>query len=339
MEPGARGSQASGGPTLDDVGEAGVLTEVFARLRGLSEDDVLVGPGDDTALLSTHGPVLATTDTVVRDRDWRDEWSGPQDVGHKVVVQNLADLAAMGGVGAGLLVSLVAPGSLPLSWVQGLTDGIAEAAGREGVPVLGGDLSSSTGEVVVSVTALGGLAGKRPVLRSGARSGDVVAVAGSLGRSGAGLLLLERGEAGWWPPQDVAQEAAALVGYHCRPAPDLAQGPVAARAGAHAMIDLSDGLVRDLRRVCQASGVCAELDRTALEAFVAPLAAVLGPEAGWQCVLAGGEEHSLLACFAASDVPPGWQPVGRLAQTGPAGPGVCLEGDRLEGGGWDHFGG
>ncbi|WP_228387135.1 thiamine-phosphate kinase, partial [Ornithinicoccus halotolerans] len=215
---------SDGGLTIEGAGEAGILAEVFARLRGLPEDGVLVGPGDDTALLATRGPVLATTDTVVRDRDWRDDWSTPHDVGAKVVVQNLADLAAMGGTGTGLLVTLVAPGSLPLRWVEGLTEGIAEAAARAGVPVLGGDLSSSTGEVMVSVTALGELQGRAPVLRSGARAGDVVAVAGSLGRSAAGLLLLERGDAGWWPPPETAEEAAALVGYHCRPAPELAQG-------------------------------------------------------------------------------------------------------------------
>ncbi|WP_267128875.1 AIR synthase-related protein, partial [Ornithinicoccus halotolerans] len=119
----------------------------------------------------------------------------------------------------------------------------------------------------------------------------------------------------------------------------LAQGPAAARAGAHAMIDLSDGLVRDLRRVCQASGTGAELDRSLLAEFVAPLARVLGQEVGWRCVLAGGEEHSLLACFAPQDRPPGWHPVGRVTEAGADGPGVRLEGEELGPGGWDHFGG
>lgn len=321
------------GPTLDDLGEAGVLERVFARLPRPGEG-LLVGPGDDAAVLRGPHPLLASTDTLVRGRDWRDDWSRPQDVGAKAVVQNLADLAAMGGVGTGLLVTLVAPGTLPVAWAEGLTEGIAEAAGVAGVPVVGGDLSSSEGAVMVSVTALGHLPGPGPVLRSGATPGQLVAVSGQLGRSEAGLTLLRRSDEGWWPPPEVVEEAELLVGYHCRPDPDLSQGPVAARAGAGALIDISDGLVRDAGRVAAASGVRVELDDVALTALGAPVARVLGPQEAWRCVLTGGEEHTLLGTFEPSAVPEGWTVVGRVER----GTGVWCRDRRLTGGGWDHFG-
>ncbi|MBA2695525.1 MAG: thiamine-phosphate kinase [Ornithinimicrobium sp.] len=332
------------GPTLAQIGEAGLLGEIFARLDAAARPgtgtDVLVGPGDDTAYLRTSGAVLATTDTMVRGRDWLDRWSSPSDVGGKVVAQNLADLAAMGGVGTGLLVTLVAPGDLPVRWATDFADGLVAAAARAGVPVLGGDLSSSEGAVIVSVTALGEVPGQGAVLRSGAVAGQVLAVSGPLGRSAAGLQLLRRGDDDRWPSPEVAQRAAQLVGYHCCPDPDLTQGPIAAAAGATAMIDVSDGLVRDGGRIAKASGVRIELDADALTALAEPLAQVLGAQSALDCVLSGGEEHVLLATMEAGAVPPGWTTIGTVtaAQGGP-GPGVWWRGEQATGGGWDHFGG
>ncbi|AXH94853.1 thiamine-phosphate kinase [Ornithinimicrobium avium] len=331
------------GTTLAGRGEAGLLGDVLAAYRDLPTDGVLVGPGDDTALLAVRrGAVLATTDTVVRDRDWRDEWSSAQDVGIKVVTQNLADLAAMGGRGTGLLVALAAPPTLPMDWARGLSEGIATAAGMAGVPVLGGDVSSTASDaVMVAVTALGELADgvQEPVLRGGVRPGDVLAVSGPLGRSGAGLALLEGGASVGRDEQERR-----LLDHHRRPVVDLEQGPVAARAGATAMIDVSDGLVRDSDRVARAGGVTLVLDRGALERLAAQLVPALPASGALRQVLAGGEEHELLATFpAASAVPAGWTVLGQaVAADGADGPpGVRLDGSRLDPatGGWDHFGG
>ena len=130
------------GPVLADIGEDGLLATIFPLLPG--GPGVLVGPGDDTALLSApHGSVLATTDAMVRGRDWLDEWSTGADVGAKTVAQNLADIAAMGGVPSGLLVTLIADPRTSLAWVRDFTVGLAQAAGAAGVPVVGGDLSSA----------------------------------------------------------------------------------------------------------------------------------------------------------------------------------------------------
>lgn len=314
-------------PTLADVGEDGLLSVIFPLLPG--GPGVLIGPGDDTALLSTPGgSVLATTDAMVRGRDWLDEWSTGADVGVKTVAQNIADIAAMGGVPSGLLVTLIADPRTSLAWVRDFTAGLAQAAREAGVPVLGGDLSSAPeGVLVVSVTALGECEGREPVRRSGAQVGDVLALCGSLGHSAAGLLLLQRGQSGLAPE---------LASYHRRPRPPHEQGPVAARAGATAMLDVSDGLGRDAGRIARASGVRIEIDEALLRDDVAALKHVVSQDEAWRCVTEGGEEHSLLACFpSGARLPEGWRPIGKVV----AGSGVLLRGRLVVRGGWDHFGG
>lgn len=315
------------GPTLAEVGEDGLLSMIFPLLPGGS--GVLIGPGDDTALLSTPGgSVLATTDAMVRGRDWLDEWSTGADVGAKTVAQNIADIAAMGGVPSGLLVTLIADPATSLAWVRDFTEGLAQAAREAGVAVLGGDLSSAPeGVLVVSVTALGACEGHAPVRRSGAQVGDVLAVCGSLGHSAAGLLLLQRGETGLAPE---------LVNYHRRPRPPYEQGPAAARAGATAMLDISDGLGRDAGRIARASGVRIELDDALLGDDVVALQRVISTDDAWRSVTEGGEEHSLLACFpSGAGLPSGWRKIGDVV----AGSGVLLRGLMVIRGGWDHFGG
>lgn len=314
-------------PTLGQIGEDGLLSVIFPLLS--SGPGVLLGPGDDAALLSTPGgSVLVTTDAMVRGRDWLDEWSSGADVGAKTVAQNIADIAAMGGVPQGLLVTLIADPATSVAWVKDFTTGLAQAAREAGVAVLGGDLSSAAqGVLVVSVTALGTCEGREPVCRSGARVGDVLAVCGSLGHSAAGLLLLQRGEG------ELAPE---LVTQHRRPRTPHRQGPAAALAGATAMLDISDGLGRDAGRIARASDVMIELDDALLGGDVLQLATVLDADDAWRCVIEGGEEHSLLACFPSGDaLPEGWRRIGEVA----AGSGVLLGGIPVVGGGWDHFGG
>lgn len=307
---------------LADLDEAALLERIFPLLpRG---EGVLLGPGDDAAVLACDGPTIVTTDAAVRGRDWRDDWSAPEDVGAKIVAQNLADVAAMGGRPTGLVVTLLADPVTPIAWVEGFTRGLAETAAAAGAGVVGGDLSSApSGMLAVSVTALGTLDGRVPVLRSGARPGQRVAMTGTLGRSAAGLLLLQQGR----PATDPE-----LVATHRRPSPPLAQGPAAAVAGAQAMLDLSDGLLRDAARIAAASGVVLDLSRAALAPYAARLAPAVGEQAAWECVLAGGEEHALLACFPA-DPPSGWTVVGSVR----AGAGVSVDGIPQRPRGWDHF--
>jgi thiamine-monophosphate kinase len=327
--------EPAGGPTLADLGESGVLARVFPRLPSAAV--VEIGPGDDAAVLTAaDGRVVATTDLMVEGRDFRPEWSTAYDVGWKSAAQNLADIAAMGAVPTALLVGLVAPGTTPVAWVEGLADGLAASCERTGASVVGGDLSSGD-HIVVSVTALGDLQGRPAVLRSGARPGDVVAVAGQLGWSAAGLALLEAGRG------DAAPD---LVVAHLRPDPPYAAGPAAALAGASALLDVSDGLLKDAGRIASASKVTIDLDLAALQSRAAHLSAAaeaLGDNdlaALW--VLTGGEDHALVACFPPGAVPPAFEMVGSVVA--PAGRPVLLSGLPPEtvvgsASGWDHFSG
>jgi hypothetical protein len=178
--------------TLGGLSEEGLLGSIFPFFT--PQPGLLVGPGDDAAVVAASGPVVATTDAMVRGRDWLDQWSSASDVGSKLLTQNLADLAAMGAVGTSVLITLVADPATPVAWARDFAKAVGEGAALARVAVAGGDLSSAPpGVLLVSITALGDLQGRAPVLRSGARPGHTVAVCGPLGRSAAGLRLLETG--------------------------------------------------------------------------------------------------------------------------------------------------
>lgn len=329
---------------LQDLSEGELLARLFPVFGGTAGPArVLLGPGDDAAVLAApSGAVVLTTDSMVRERDWRGEWSAPEEVGRKVVAQNVADIAAMGAVPTGLLVALAADPATEVGWAVALAAGIAAAAEEAGAPVIGGDLSSAEpGTVLVGITAVGDLGGRTPVRRDGARAGDVVAVRGSLGRSGGGLQLLldGRGRTHLDEPLGEADELTRAVDELCRVHRRTGDvpwrsGADAADAGATAMIDLSDGLVRDLGRVADASGVRVDLDGTALaEAAAGPLTLALGADDALRQVLSGGEEHSLLATFPRGAVPDGWRVIGACSD----GAGVLVDGQRPTVTGWDHF--
>ena len=163
----------------------------------------IVGIGDDAAVLAApDGRVVATTDFLLEGQHFRRDWAGPTDIGHRAAVRSLADVAAMGAAATALLVAFAAPPELPASWALEVAGGLAAEAARAGASVAGGDTARFS-SVLLAVTALGDLQGREPVTRSGARPGDVLATAGPLGRSAAGLALLQ---AGWAAPPDPGSE-------------------------------------------------------------------------------------------------------------------------------------
>jgi thiamine-monophosphate kinase len=311
-------------PTLEQLGEFAVIDRLVRGRR--QPAGVAVGPGDDAAVVSAgDGRAVVSTDVLVQDRHFRLDWSTPHDVGRKAIAQNAADIEAMGGRATAFVVGFGAPGDTPTAQVDALVDGMWDEAGRIGAGIVGGDLVSCP-QWVLSVTVLGDLDGRAPVLRSGAKTGSVLAVVGELGRSAAGYALWHNGIEGF-------EE---LRRRHVVPEPPYGEGVAAAAAGAQAMIDVSDGLVADLRHVAVASGVGIDLSALALAAdhdALAAAAAAADADA-WLWVLGGGEDHALAACFAGA-VPAGWRVIGRVLD-GPAR--VLVDGEEWRGyAGWESF--
>jgi len=311
--------------SISDLGEFGLIGRITARLA--ARPSTLLGPGDDAALVAVpDGRVVATTDVLVEGRHFRRDWSSAVDVGHRAAAANLADIAAMGATPSALLVAFCAPADLDVGWAEGLTDGLAAEAELAGAAVVGGDMSASP-VLTIAVTALGDLGGRAPVLRSGARPGDIVALAGRIGYAAAGYAALCRG----------FRTPRVLVDAHRRPVVEYGAGPAAADAGATSMLDVSDGLLADAGHIATASRVGIDLQRSAFEVpdVMADAARALGVDP-YTWILAGGDDHALLATFPPdATLPPGWRQIGTVGAAG----GVTVDGKRYEDGpaGWDHF--
>jgi thiamine-monophosphate kinase len=313
------------GETLAGAGEFAVIEQLVAGRR--QPEGVLVGPGDDAAVLAVpDGRIVVSTDMLVQGRHFRLDWSTPEEVGRKAIAQNAADIEAMGARPTAFVVGFGAPADTAAAAAVGLSDGMWSEASKFGAGIVGGDLVAAP-QWVISVTVLGDLAGRSPVLLSGARPGDSVAVIGDLGWSAAGYALWDRGI-------DSFNE---LRGRHLVPAVCYGQGAVAAAAGATAMTDVSDGLIADLGHLARASGVAVDLSSAALSADAQALASAaqaVGADA-FDWVLGGGEDHVLVATFGGMP-PPGWRVIGEVTAGAPA---VTVDSAPWHGvGGWESFG-
>ena len=309
--------------TVAELGEFGLISELSRRFT--QGEDVLIGPGDDAAaVLVPGGRVVVSTDVLVDTRHFRRDWASAEDIGHRVAAANLSDTHARGGRATALTVALAAPADLPAEWALGLADGIAAEAGLVGASVVGGDLTAAD-QVMVAVTALGYVDGE-PVRRSGARPGDVLALAGRQGWAAGGLAVLARG----------FRSPRALVEAYRRPEPPYAAGAQALALGATALIDVSDGLLADVGHVAEASGVAIDVHTAAFE-VPEPLHAVgaaLGADP-MGFVLGGGDDHCLAATFPAGTVlPEEWTVIGSVGE----GEGVTVDGSAYDGPtGHTHF--
>jgi thiamine-monophosphate kinase len=310
--------------TLAGVGEFGMIDRLVADRR--QPDTVQLGPGDDAAVVGApDARVVVTTDMLVEGNHFRLDWSTPHDIGRKSIAQNAADIEAMGATATAFVVAFGAPGDTHAQRAVELADGMWHEARLVGAGIAGGDLVSAP-QWVISVTALGDLAGRAAVRLDGARPGDTLAVTGVLGWSAAGYAL-------WHNDIGDFEE---LRRRHLVPAPPYGQGRIAAEAGATAMTDVSDGLVADLGHIVHASHVSIDLSRDALgphrDALQSAASAVQADP--WVWVLTGGEDHALVATFPGAP-PSGWDVIGTVR----AGePGVLLDGEKWHGDtGWQSF--
>ncbi len=308
-----------------------------------------LGPGDDCALLDlTEASTAVTIDSLTENQDFRQVWPCGQvtrgyDLGWKLASQNLADLAAMGAQPVSLLVSLGLPAEQPLDWLCDFAQGLVDSCWQQGATsctVSGGDLGKSR-EISATATALGRVLG-RPITRSAARDKDILAFNGHLGLAAAGLALLEQ-------PKEPDKNQSVLtraIEQQLRPQAAILAGQTAGSC-AHAMLDISDGLLRDADRLAQASGLTISIESSRLAAaleLLKPVARWLLPEAGaeeleQECLtwaLTGGEDHAMLACFAPAELAEGFWPLGVCHKT-EASAGVLLDGLQPRQLGWDHF--
>lgn len=333
--------------TVAGLSESELLARIFPRLEMESRHAAatLLGPGDDAAIVAVpDGRTVISIDTQVQDQDFRLRWTNGYrttgfDVGWKAAAQNLSDINAMGATATSMVVSLTLPPNTPVSWVEDLADGLTAGIRELGAvdcSVAGGDLGRGR-EISVTVAVLGTLSGGRAVLRSGARPGDVLAIAGTAGRAAAGLSLLESET----DVHSLTPEQRVLLDVQCRPRPPLSAGPLARAAGATSMLDISDGLLRDGSRLATASNAVLDLDPQELKRMgevLAPASDLLGLDP-LEWVLGGGEDHGLLATFPPGiQLPPGFTAIGSVQAPGTnESPGVKIAGQAAGTGGWDHF--
>jgi thiamine-monophosphate kinase len=268
----------------DPPGEFALIARLLPHLAAPRED-LVVGPGDDAAVVALDGAHVAiTVDVLVEGVHFSRDLSGLEDVGWKAIAVNVSDLAAMGARPRAAVVGLTRPRELAVTDVERVYAGMAGACARWDLQLVGGD--TVRGEALsLAVTALGTLDGP-PVRRDGARAGDRLVLVGSLGGAAAALALHGAG----------APVPAAALARHRRPQALVAAGTALRRHGATAMIDVSDGLGADCAHVCKASGVTALLEAgaLALDDGVAAAAATLGVDP-LDLACGGGEDFAILA--------------------------------------------
>ncbi len=321
--------------TLRDIGEFGFIDRIAAMLSASPE--VIEGVGDDCAVLRVGDrTLLVTCDLSMENVHFRRGAAAPEDIGWKAAAAGLSDIAAMGGVPQFLLTSVAAPAETDADELEGIYRGVVDAAQHCGATVVGGDVTRSTGGIVLDVMVIGEAPEGRYKLRSGAKPGDMLAVTGWPGRSAAGLEALEKGI-----------DAPTLVRAHYHPEPRIREGQwLCAREDVHAMIDVSDGVVQDAGRLAERSSLGVAM--TSASVAVDPELAALCTETGKSIqdyVFTGGEAYELAFAIdpatcgetLASFRKESGLPVVILGQFSDTFDGVLIDGETPTKKGFEHF--
>ena len=325
------------GMKLSELGEFGLIELLAGVVGAPRNEDVVVGIGDDAACWRVEdGLQLATTDSLVEDVHFSLGTTSWRDLGWKSMAVNLSDIAAMGGTPQFALVSLGLPADTDVADVEGLYRGMAELTRVLNVDIVGGDVVKAP--LVMITVALTGIGREGQILtRDAAAPGQLVAVTGNLGASAAGRAVLHN------RIEMDEDTSAVLREAHFKPNPRVAEGQALARCGVKAAIDISDGLVSDLGKLCKSSGVGAKISLPQVP--VHPLVAESFGSDAMRFALSGGEDYELL--FTASPDTIDRVREGMLCPVTVIGditaePGVkVIDGAsnevEIDAGGWDHF--
>ncbi len=279
---------------IKDLGEFGLIKRI-GRLLPPCSGDVVVGVGDDVAVVDTGGKhyLLLTCDIQVENTHFLPSVS-PYQLGLKAAAVNLSDIGAKGGEPLHFLVSLALRAETSVEWVDEFYRGLGEGASRHGADIIGGNLSHTQGPQVVDLFLTGRVKKEELLLRGGARPGDKVLVTGQLGNAKGGLFLLTQEDL---REKLTPERAEALLTALLTPTPRVREGQAIARTGkATAMLDISDGLAQDLLHICEASrvGVRIWAEKIPFSFALEELGQLLGTPP-WLLALEGGEDYEL--CF------------------------------------------
>lgn len=274
------------------------LIDAFARRirrEGVRAPGVVLGVGDDAAVLrpSAREDLVVTVDSMVEGRHFERAWSPPREIGWRLAAVNLSDIAAMGAAPRAALVSLAIPARTPDRFIEDVERGVVSHLARHGAGLIGGNVTSTDGPLVLDLTLVGACR-RGHAWRRTARAGDAIVLAGDIGAAAAGVELLREG-----------RRTGALVRAYRRPVPrlDVARALARSPGRVRGAIDVSDGLSSDLIHVCDAAGLGCDVHADALP--IPPAVRAFCRRRGLDPVswaLAGGEDYALLLAVPARAV-------------------------------------
>lgn len=290
--------------------------ELIQKIKALfpTSEGVTIGIGDDGAVLDPGRFDLVTTDTLVEDVHFKRDWSSPEDIGWKAVASNLSDIAAMGGGPGVLFLNLILPVGIDASYVDGLLLGMKQALDALvpdsfQVSLAGGDVTSTRGPMVISMTLLGESSPAGPQLRHGAVPGDRIILIGPLGLAAAGLEMLRLCDSGDAQRADIEDEFADVLSVHRRPQPRVYEGAILGLYGVpSAMLDISDGFLQDLGHILKASKVGASIESHGLPRHPSLIKCCERFHlSALDLILTGGEDYELLLTVPPARMPKLWE--------------------------------
>lgn len=274
---------------IKELGEFGLIERITKKPKN---KDIIVGIGDDAAVVKTKkGLQVLTTDTLVERDHFRQEWFSPKQIGMKAIEINVSDVAAMGAIPKYVLVSLALPSDLDVDFVDGLYDGMWKTCDKYDIEIIGGNMTHSK-EIVISITLTGEVDKNHLCLRSGAKPGDFILVSGPLGNGKAGLRVFQENLKGFEKVRKGYLEPKAQLKSALEISPF-----------SNSMEDISDGLASELKHICKQSkcGAIIYKDKIPIKDDVREVAKNLS-ENEYDYALFGGEDFELVFTVSKNNI-------------------------------------